>query len=68
MLLAFICTTLSGEEQKAAGMVPLFRGKKREGKVKQRAESPTLSQEVGFDGHRHTFDLELKVAQGMTQD
>lgn len=33
MLLAFICTTLSGEEQKAAGMVPLFRGKKREGET-----------------------------------
>lgn len=68
MLLAIICTTLFGEKQKATGTVPLFRGKKRERKVKQRVESPKLSQEVGVDGHSHPLDLELKAAQGMTQD
>lgn len=35
ILLAFLCTTVFGKEQKVTGMVPLFRGESREGKMER---------------------------------
>lgn len=33
ILLAFLCTRVFGEDQKATGMVPLFRGESSEGEM-----------------------------------
>lgn len=33
VLLAFLCARVFGEEEEATGMVPLFRGDSREGKI-----------------------------------